>query len=495
MKCASAAACCVPLCLLGCGSDDTTEEPPGAVIQGDAEVILHPEQPMVVDVRLPLLGNGTIAASVATDPGARSRPLPAGPDGAAMLRLRGLQPATHYEATVTATLASGRSAEVAIAFDTPAPLTGFVTSFPPVTTSADQATEYRLFDVNAVQAFSTLDAGIFAIDPAGVTRFYLERVPHASYALVRGPTGLHLASDGTLYFSQDYDLFGVDELGVELWHVTAEQAGVAGFHHDVIRLPSGNYLALAFQFQMHQYPGQPAPIKVCGDELVEVTTAGDVVWRWSTFDHLDLERVPELGDPPVPDPADATSPGLDWTHANGVVHRASDDSLLLSLRHQDWLLLIDRASGAIKWKLGFEGDFALQSGTWFHHQHSPELQPDGSVVLYDNGMGNPDVEDASERTRQVGLSFDEQAHTAAQLWQDFGDDYFSFAAGDVNRLSNGHYSVLDSRLVIGGNFSGGTARLREIDPTRGVDVWRVDLPAPYLAYRAEVTPRLPGEAE
>jgi hypothetical protein len=31
------------------------------------------------------------------------------------------------------------------------------------------------------------------------------------------------------------------------------------------------------------------------------------------------------------------------------------------------------------------GDFTLESGTWFFHQHSPEWQPDGSLLPYDNG--------------------------------------------------------------------------------------------------------------
>ena len=51
---------------------------------------------------------------------------------------------------------------------------------------------------------------------------------------------------------------------------------------------------------------------------------------------------------------------------------------------------IDRATGDVLWRLGLDGDFALAGATdWFFHQHSPQWQPDGRLLLYDNAVGNP----------------------------------------------------------------------------------------------------------
>lgn len=53
----------------------------------------------------------------------------------------------------------------------------------------------------------------------------------------------------------------------------------------------------------------------------------------------------------------------DWTHSNALVYSPSDGNLLLSVRHQSWVLKIDYNNGAgtgnLLWRLGYQGDFAL----------------------------------------------------------------------------------------------------------------------------------------
>jgi len=44
--------------------------------------------------------------------------------------------------------------------------------------------------------------------------------------------------------------------------------------------------------------------------------------------------------------------GADWTHANGLIHDPSDDSFIVTVRHQDCAIKIDRKSGALTWVLG-----------------------------------------------------------------------------------------------------------------------------------------------
>ena len=67
--------------------------------------------------------------------------------------------------------------------------------------------------------------------------------------------------------------------------------------------------------------------------------------------------------------------------------------MLISLRHQDWVIKIDYAggtgSGALLWRLGAGGDFAINSADpcpWFSGQHDANFQDPGMTVLslFDN---------------------------------------------------------------------------------------------------------------
>ena len=66
------------------------------------------------------------------------------------------------------------------------------------------------------------------------------------------------------------------------------------------------------------------------------------VWAWNEFNHLDINRRPYS----YPD----------WTHTNAVLYSKDDGNLIISIRHQNWLVKIDYNNGAgagdILWKLG-----------------------------------------------------------------------------------------------------------------------------------------------
>ena len=112
-------------------------------------------------------------------------------------------------------------------------------------------------------------------------------------------------------------------------------------------------------------PGYPGTTNVLGDVLIDVDQNFNPDWVWNSFDHLDVNRHPYL----FPD----------WTHSNALLYSADDHNLLLSVRHQNWIVKIDfedgQGSGNILWRLGAGGDFQLAGGTdptdWFYAQHGP----------------------------------------------------------------------------------------------------------------------------
>jgi hypothetical protein len=370
------------------------------------------------------------------------------------------------------------------------PLPGFLPSFA-IEGSGDGYGGYVLFDLLALNPAAP--ASLFVVDTDGVTRWHIGRSdgvigPPAVFA------GAKQRADGTLLFLRDFSLFVVDEMNLEIVAISSTDLGLPGLHHDVIELDNGNFLTMSYTFRDIDYP-DIGLTHVAGDLLVEVTPDGDVVWVWDSFDHLDPQRRRDGFDDLIFDPATLQN-GNDWTHGNGLVYDAATDTVLFSMRHQDWIVAIDRATGDLLWRLGFEGDFTLTSGTWQFHQHSPEWQADGTLLLYDNGVGNPDLPDPMETSRAVRYSIDTGTMEVAQEWEDEAEDFLSIIAGDADRLPDDSILVTDSAIDLHLGPQAIYARVREIDePTSDTPQWSFTTELGSFIYRCTATPLLPGETE
>ena len=86
--------------------------------------------------------------------------------------------------------------------------------------------------------------------------------------------------------------------------------------------------------------------------MVEFTADGTVVREHDFFDIIDPYRIGYGLDAPFWTKAEVVPGGCDWTHANGLIHDPSDDSFIVTIRHQDCAIKIDRQTGALKWILG-----------------------------------------------------------------------------------------------------------------------------------------------
>jgi hypothetical protein len=245
------------------------------------------------------------------------------------------------------------------------------------------------------------------------------------------------------------DLREIDLAGNTLRSVTTDQVNrslqangytftVSLFHHDVIVLPNGHWIALAnYTVPYSNLPGYPGITPVLGDALIDIDLNGNVAWAWSAFDHLDVNIHPIF----FPD----------WTHSNAIIY-TPEGNLLVSMRHQGWILKIDYANGTgggdILWKLGYQGDFTIASGDdsdWFFAQHYPNLESvNGSVMtmsVMDNGdfrVGSNGAGECSSNcySRATIFQIDESTDLATLLWQD-SPGLFSAWGGSIGTLSNG----------------------------------------------------------
>jgi arylsulfate sulfotransferase len=251
---------------------------------------------------------------------------------------------------------------------------------------------------------------------------------------------------------------------------------ILSFSHDVLELPTGHWITIGQVAQNYTgLPGYPGTLAVLGDVVVDLDSGGNVVWAWSAFDYLDVNRHPE---------------GLpDWTHSNALVYTA-DGNLLLSMRNQSWILKLDYAdgsgSGNILWKLGEDGDFTISGGDpsqWFYGQHYPNiLSADGmqsTMAVYDDGnfrINASGVACGSSPSapacysRATVFQIDESTEMATLMWDDL-PGFFSFWGGSIGTLSNGDVEFDSSDPA-----DAASSLILEVTPTQTPQtVWQMNI--------------------
>jgi arylsulfate sulfotransferase len=271
------------------------------------------------------------------------------------------------------------------------------------------------------------------------------------YRPLAGGTLLLAAADGS--FLREIDLAGNIIRGTDAAEVSSQlralgYPGITGFHHEAIRLPDGRTAALAGVEQLiDQGDG---PVNVVGDMIVVLDADWQVSWVWNAFDKLNVKRKATLNEVCGNSCAGAKAQDQDWTHSNSL-QRLPDGNLLLSIRHQDWVIKIDYRDGAgsgdVLWRLGRDGDFSTDSADpypWFSHQHFAVLA-DGSMTLFDNGNTRV-AEMQSGNSRGQVWRIDEQARRASlTLNADLG--VYSFALGSAQPLADGSYDFLAGAIL------------------------------------------------
>jgi arylsulfate sulfotransferase len=259
---------------------------------------------------------------------------------------------------------------------------------------------------------------------------------------------------------------------------------IGSFHHEARFLSDGKILVLASVERILDNVQREGRVNVLGDAIVVLDRDLNVTWYWDGFDHLDVKRMATLGNlcnPAACPPLYLAPEANDWTHGNAVAE-TPDGHLIVSMRHQDWVIKLDYAhgfgSGAVLWRLGKGGDFRLESGDdndWFSHQHDPEFEADGTLTVFDNGNVRRNS-DPTANSRGQALQLDESTLTARLVHNaDLG--VYSVAVGSAQLLDNGNY-FFDC-----GFLADGTAVSVEVTPL-GVPVHTLYSSAPeYRTFR------------
>ncbi|MEZ4235855.1 MAG: aryl-sulfate sulfotransferase [Myxococcota bacterium] len=227
-------------------------------------------------------------------------------------------------------------------------------------------------------------------------------------------------------------------------------------HHEAFPLPDG-FLTLDLRdFDDDAYPvsydrpaGPLRPATIVDALVLDVATDGTVRSRWSLAERLDTQRIGWMS-------LQVDAGGLDWAHANAVFLDPTDGNVVVSVRHQDVVVELDRATGDVRWLLGNPdgwapplADLRLQpvgDVSWPSHQHGPMIVDNGDgtidVVMFDNGNYGrttpySGVDDGDHYSRMIAYRVDEAARTVEQVWvadETSTGRLFVPAFGDADRL-------------------------------------------------------------
>jgi Arylsulfotransferase (ASST) len=212
----------------------------------------------------------------------------------------------------------------------------------------------------------------------------------------------------------------MDWKGRILWEVNHPD-----HNHDGIRLKNGNVLLICQKpLPVDLVPkvrgGRPGSEyddgKMDAPYVVEMTISGQIVWEWLSWEHLD----------PGQDMITADQDDRDvWTVANGV-SEMPDGNLLVSFRDISTVVMINRRTGAIYWKLGAPP---------LAGQHAPHILSNGNLLLFDNGPHRLDHSFPFSRVLEIDPA------TKAIVWkyqEARVSDFFSPRISNAQRLPNGN---------------------------------------------------------
>lgn len=334
--------------------------------------------------------------------------------------------------------------------------------------------------------------------------FLVQIGPMSSFPVTTPP------SQGTITVLREVDLAGdtIQELSLATLNARLAEAGfnltADAIHHDVTFLPNGHLLLIVNSTrQFSNLTGLPGTTAVLGDQIVDLDSNWNPDWVWDSFDHLDVNRHPMQ----FPD----------WTHTNAVIYSPDDGNIIVSMRHQNWLVKINfqdaRGDGSVLWRLGEGGDFILRGGVdptdWFWAQHGPSfVGPDTagvfSLAVFDDGndrqfppgtvCGPPQSALCNSActcfsTGEI-LHLDESAKTSTLAIKDVPNLY-SFFGGNAEVLANGDLEYDLSAASPSPSAPGATV-VEVLQQSQHQVVWQMNIQGVF-AYRAFRLPSLyPG---
>jgi len=293
-----------------------------------------------------------------------------------------------------------------------------------------------------IQSASEGASGVAAYDNAGDIRWYMDEKYVSAFSMKRLSNGRMMASTAEVisgyYYSTglvEFDLCG---------KVYAIYLIPGGEHHDFVELSNGNLLVCSCTEDFSSVE----------DRVVEIDReTGEVVYELNIADLIE--------------PGDGGSVNAtedDWCHNNSIDYDEETDTILLSCRHLDAVLAVNKTEKELVWILGDPSGFTSVSEDlfftpvdedgdfeWQYAQHNATFLPDGDILLFDNGTHRTKVGAEDEGTtgddvysRAVRYHIDTANMTIEQVWsygEDRGETWYSSYISGADYLDEDTYWI------------------------------------------------------
>ena len=309
-----------------------------------------------------------------------------------------------------------------------------------------------------------------AVNEAGKLIWIIQRENYSSSKFVftqLAPNGNVLGySPGTGY---EIDLDG---------NIIFQTPANVGVHHDFNKTNQGTYFLVSGMVEDHYCPEEcsdylPDMIPWQGDIFRELNSAGEIIWDWNTFDHIDSTEYN-----PYYVQVYTGQYEMDWTHSNSVYYDETTNSVFVSIRNLSRIIKIDYSSGHIIWNLGetdFMNEIDFDVDLNFSQQHSVQVLENGNLLFFDNHRYLQ-----PELSRCLEVAYDETDMIAEIAWEhELPVNLFSGSRGECDRLENGNTLITAGR----------TGNTLEVTPENEV-VWHLNVENNNLSvsmYRSERT--------
>ena len=380
------------------------------------------------------------------------------------------------------------------------------------------------------------------LDAEGDVR-WLQQLPGEAREVLM--SDIRLLADGTLLGIRNGQVVHYDMLGRMLHRLLPESqseevddvsAVVRGveilFHHEVRALADGSGI---YALATNAFPVEGFPVSyldasnirrttIADDLVVEVGWDGALQAAWSLAERLDPLRIGW-------DSLERRGGHFDWAHANAVVFDPEWNAYIVTLRHQDAVVAIDRGSGDVSWILAPQDNWQephlslllRPEGPDFRipwHAHATEVTPQRTLLLFDNHnfASSPFTGDFSTLppenvSRLAEFHVNEADGTVEQVWQYNTPPegvLYAPAMGDADHLPlTGNVLGVWGRVTFMGNqpldergLGNQAVRILEVTRTTPPDVVfdlrmsssLTELPSGWTCNRAERVPSLYGSA-
>ena len=255
------------------------------------------------------------------------------------------------------------------------------------------------------------------------------------YSVVPSTLDIQQLENGDLFMPWTTNFNEINLLGqtVNTWLAPTnlpvnEHEGLPTDHGTILYLSDATEVVSNYPTSMTVSNAPLATASIVYQKVVEISATNSTLLNtWSPISLLQPTRISYL--------ITKTTGGWDAEHSNTILEDPSDNSIIVSIRHQNAIVKFSRATGKLVWILGPPDNWGAawkpyllkpvgSPFVWFYGQHAPVITPQGTLLIHDNGNYRASpyvtaVANASNYTRAVEYSINEQTMQVSQVW-DYG---------------------------------------------------------------------------